>query len=174
MWEMNEEYMKKRKIYGVLFHYHYAKNRSFGYEVPVSCMEHGSSMPLIWMDDTTNKQVLHAEYSAMKPPSTRWTIYAKKILSLIKRYGIIIMWLGQDWRRFIRWHYQPLTNRGDRSIPDSTMPTWNHSPSGFTRGTPNINHRRNIKQGTIRNTYVWCVIDRASWKTPRWLALDDR
>ena len=94
MLETNEEYMKERKKYGVLFHYHYAnaKNSSFGYEVPVSCMEHGSSTPLIWMDDTTNKQVLHAEYSAMKPPSTRWMIYTKKILlSLIIRVGMIIM-----------------------------------------------------------------------------------
>ena len=39
-----------------------------------------------------------------------------------------------------------LTNRGDRSNPDSTMLTWNHSPSGCTRGPPNI------KQGKIRAT----------------------
>ena len=28
--------------------------------------EHGSSTLLIWMDDTTNKQVLHAEYSEIE------------------------------------------------------------------------------------------------------------
>jgi len=35
-----------------------------------------------------------------------------------------------------------LTNRGDRSNPDSTMHMRNHSPSGCTRGAPNINHRQ--------------------------------
>ena len=171
MWEMNEEDTKKWKKYSVLFHYHYAKDSSFGYEVPVSCMEHGSSTPLIWIDDTTNKQVLHAEYSEIETTfyEVGDTIYAKKIISLLKRVGIIIDWVGNEDDLFGDNTKTPHKSRGpfksrqyDAHVEPLTewMYTWNAK----------YKSPQNIKQGKIRATYVRCVTDTATWKTPRLLA----
>ena len=59
------------------------------------------------------------------------------MLSLTKRDRIIIMTntTVSGTKTIYSVTTKLLTNRGDRSNPDSTMHTWNHSPSGCTRGT---------------------------------------
>ena len=104
---------------------------------------------------------IHTEwYSEVPPPSTNSNT---KKLSLTKRDRIIMMTNAtvSGTKTIYSVTTKLLTNRGDRSNPDSTMHTWNHSPSGCTCGTPKYKSPPKYKA-------------RASWKTPRWLALDDR
>jgi len=111
---------------------------------------------------------IHTEwYSEVTPPSTN---SITKKLSLTKRDRIIMMTNAtvSGTKTIYSVTTKLLTNRGDRSNPDSTMHTWNHSRSGCTRGTPQ--YKSKVKYEV--HMYGASSTE-PSWKTPLWLTLDD-
>ena len=147
MLEMNEKYMKKRKKYGVLFHYHYAKNKFFW--IWGSCILHGTwIVHAIDLDGWHNEQagttrrILSDETTFYEVDN----IYAKKILSLIERVGIIIMWLCQERRRFIRWQHE----NSSQIAGTVQIPTVRCTHGTTHRVDVHVERQIYIKQGKIQ------------------------
>ena len=174
IWEMNEEYMKKRKKYGVLFinimHRVVLLDMRFLYHAWNMNMDR----PRYWFGWMTRQTSRYYTRNTqrLKPPSTRWAIlYAKKILSLLNRVGIIIMWwVGNEDDLFGDNTKTPHKSRGpfnSRQYGAHVEPLteWIYTWNAKYKSPPKYKARYNTqyicmvrhRQSQLENTTLACV-----------------